>query len=107
MPIGMYGTDNLQNILKVLMPIAKIRVSVGEPFKVCSGISDRALLERVTQEIMARIAINLPSERRGIYTDGVSKSFELTTPIEGHQDTEAVPGARNATVSSPTSRKSV
>ena len=51
-PLGIYGTDNLQNILKVFMPIAKIRVSVGEPFNVRSDISRRAALERATDEIM-------------------------------------------------------
>ena len=106
-PMGMYGTDNLQNILKVLIPIAKIRVSVGEPFKVSSDISDRAALEHATEEIMTRVAINLPPERRGIFADKVSNSFELTTSIGDHQRTESGPQAHTATISSPTSRRSV
>ena len=106
-PIGMYGTDNLQNILKVLMPIAKIRVSVGEPFTIRENLSDRAELELATSEIMARIAINLPPERRGKYADKASDGFELTTSIEKNQPTEPDTGLRNATISSPTSRRSV
>lgn len=106
-PIGMYGTDDLQNILKVLMPIAKIRVSVGEPFKVRTDISDRATLEQATEEIMSRVAINLPPKRRGIYADKVSDGFELTTSIENLRDTESAPEARTSTMSSPTSRRSV
>ena len=106
-PIGMYGTDNLQNILKVLMPIAKIRVSVGEPFKVSTDISDRAALEHATEEIMTRVAINLPPQRRGIFADKVSNSFELTTSIGNHQPTEPNTEARTATMSSPTSGRPV
>lgn len=106
-PIGVYGTDDLQNILKVLMPIAKIRVSVGEPFKVSTDIYDRATLEQATEEIMTRIAINLPPERRGIYADKVSNNFELTTLIENHKSKVPDTELHNATTSSPTSRSSV
>ena len=106
-PMGMYGTDNLQNILKVLMPIAKIRVSVGEPFTIRDNLSDRAELEHATEEIMTRVAINLPPERRGIYADKVSDSFELTTSIENRQPEEPDTELNNATSSSPTSRRSV
>ena len=56
---------------------------------------------------MTRVAINLPPERRGIYADKVSNSFELTTSIGNHQPTESGPQARTATISSPTSRRSV
>ena len=105
-PLGIYGTDNLQNILKVFMPIAKIRVSVGEPFNVRSDISRRAAFERATDEIMTRVAMNLPPERHGIYADKVSKSFELTSSIENRQAAEPAAEALAATMSSPTSRRS-
>ena len=105
-PLGIYGTDNLQNILKVFMPIAKIRVSVGEPFNVRSDISRRAALERATDEIMTRVAMNLPPERHGIYADKVSKSFELTCLIENRPAAEPAAEAFAATMSSPTSRRS-
>ncbi len=105
-PLGIYGTDNLQNILKVFMPIAKIRVSVGEPFNVRSDISRRAALERATGEIMTRVAMNLPPERHGIYADKVSKSFELTSLIENRPAAEPAAEAFAATMSSPTSRRS-
>ncbi len=105
-PMGMCGTDDLQNILKVLMPIAKIRVSVGEPFTIRDNLSDRAALEHATNEIMTRVAVNLPPERRGIYADKVSESFELTTSVENCQPTEPDTELSNATISSPTSRRS-
>ena len=77
-PIGIHGTDDLQNILKVLMPIAKISISVGEPFKVSSSVSDRAHLQLATDEIMARVALLLPEDRRGVYAAKAESPFELT-----------------------------
>ena len=81
-PIGFYGTDNLQNFLKVLMPIAKIRMSIGEPFKVRQDISGRNELERATDELMMRLAMQLPEERRGIFADEVLANFEFTSIVE-------------------------
>ena len=77
-PIGLRGTDDLQNILKVLMPIAKIRISVGEPFKVDASVSGRSELQLATDEIMARVALLLPEERRGVYANRPLSAFELT-----------------------------
>ena len=105
-PIGIYGTDNLQNIFKVLMPIAKIRVSVGEPFKIHTDISQRAELQRATEEIMARIAINLPPERRGIYAENVQNSFDLTASIKNHLPTVPDTEAPGHSASPPTTRTS-
>ncbi len=105
-PIGIYGTDNLQNILKVLMPIAKIRVSVGEPFRIHGNLTDRAALEHATEEIMIRVAINLPPERRGIYAGNVPDSFQFTTSIKNRQPKERDTEPSNAAISSPTSRRS-
>ena len=81
-PIGMYGTDDLQNVLKVFMPIAKIRMSVGEPFKVRQGITGRADLQHATDEIMARVAAQLPEQRRGLYAEKMSDPFEFTNNNE-------------------------
>ena len=106
-PIGMYGTDNLQNILKVLMPIAKIRVSVGEPFRICRNASDRMTLERATDELMTRVAINLPHERRGIYADNITADFELTSTVEPQSAKKSQSDMQPATMSSPTNRRSV
>ena len=58
-PIAIEGTDRLQNILKVFAPIAKIKMSVGEPFRVAEGGNSRAELERATMEMMSRLAIPL------------------------------------------------
>ena len=80
-PIGIHGTDELQNVLRVLMPIAEIKISVGEPFKVNADADSRAGLQRATTEIMARVATQLPEERRGIYAD-IPSTYRLTSTVE-------------------------
>ncbi len=87
-PIGIHGTDNLQNILKVLMPIAEIRISVGEPFKVSPSVNGRAQLQRATDEIMARVALQLPEEHRGVYAERAPDPFELTKVEATHLDAQ-------------------
>ena len=77
-PMGIHGTDNLQNVLKVLMPTATIRISVGRAFKVDQQLSGRADLQVATDEIMSRLALQLPEERRGIYADRTLTTYEFT-----------------------------
>lgn len=105
-PIGMYGTDDLQNILKVLMPIAKIRMSVGEPFRVRQGIEVRRELQHATDEIMYRMSMQLPEERRGLYAE-IPASFEMTSNIDPTGSSETVEAGLPTTISSPSSRRSV
>ena len=105
-PISFYGTDNLQNILKVLIPIAKIRMTIGEPFKIKGDISSRPDLERATVELMSRLALGLPEDRRGVYADQIPASFEMTSAIaspqsldsnhRGNQDKYSVPSGRES-----------
>ena len=106
-PIGFYGTDNLQNILKVLMPIAKIRMSVGEPFRIDQDVSGRSELERATEELMTRLAMQLPEERQGIFSDKgpaiYSKTINVGNPLP--LDTES--SREDDSVTAETSGKSV
>lgn len=81
-PIGFYGTEKLQNILKVFVPIATIRMTVGQPFKVNTNLSGRRALETATEEIMARLALQLPEQCRGLYADRAQSQFELTNDHE-------------------------
>ena len=81
-PIGLHGTDSMQNVLRVVMPISTIRISVGEPFKVTTSVKERQQLQQLTDEIMARIARQLPPARRGVYADRVAQQFVLTDNVE-------------------------
>ncbi len=105
-PIGMYGTDDLQNILKVLMPIAKIRMSIGKPFKVRQVAEDRSALQQATDEIMSRISMQLPKERRGVYSD-IPASFEMTIDVDATQTARASEAGLPTVISSPSGRRSV
>ena len=106
-PIGLYGTDHLQNVLKVLMPIAKIKMSVGKPFRVRDGISSRNELQLATSEIMSRLAVELPEERRGIYADRVSEPFEFTRDDFDSTAVSSPKVVSPGVVSTPTERNSV
>ena len=103
-PIGISGTDGLQNILKVLMPIAKVKLSVGEPFKVNPSVTGRAQLQRATDEIMARVAMQLPEERRGVYAEKTSYGFELTKVDASVLDLEQQSESPNAEIRSESGR---
>ncbi len=83
-PIALHGTDNMHNILKVFMPIAQIEISVGVPFKVHPDVSSRSELQTATNEIMARIASELPANRRGVYADAAGDGYELTISESGY-----------------------
>ena len=106
-PIGFYGTDKLQNILKVFMPIAKIRMSVGEPFRIDQDVSGRSELERATEELMTRLAMQLPAERRGKFADNVPSDFELTSVVESPPPLGVDSARSDRALSVDTSRKSV
>ena len=105
-PIGIHGTDNLQNILKVLTPIAKIRISVGEPFKINSCLNGRADLRLATNEIMSRIAQQLPAERRGVYAD-TPPGYELTSDIGAQRSASTREIHASTKIPSPEGRRSV
>lgn len=105
-PIGMYGTDDLQNILKVLMPIAKIRMSIGKPFKVRQVAEDRNALQQATDEIMSRISMQLPEERRGVHSD-IPASFEMTSDVDALQTARGSAAGLPTAISPPSGRRSV
>jgi 1-acyl-sn-glycerol-3-phosphate acyltransferase len=81
-PIALTGSENLQNVLKVLKPTATLRLKIGKPFVVTQ--SDERLSRRkavdVTTEIMVRIARMLPEDKRGEYSDQCN--IELTETVD-------------------------
>ncbi|HIF73053.1 MAG TPA: 1-acyl-sn-glycerol-3-phosphate acyltransferase [Dehalococcoidia bacterium] len=81
-PIALTGSENLQNVLKVVKPTAILRLKIGKPFVVTE--SDMRLSRRratdVTREIMVRIAKMLPEAKRGEYSDQCD--IELTETVE-------------------------
>jgi len=73
LPVGVTGTENIPGLLRVAMPLCRIRVKIGElfTFPEPEGPITRGLLERMTDVIMERIAALLPEEYRGYYASRV------------------------------------
>jgi 1-acyl-sn-glycerol-3-phosphate acyltransferase len=82
-PVALTGSEKLQNLLKVLMPRADLKLVVGRPFRVKIGDvkAGREQLERTTLEMMVRIARMLPESRRGHYGGDMAIAFEATEDV--------------------------
>lgn len=65
-PVAITGTDRVQSPLSLLTR-PRIAVRVGEPFKMERVRSRKENLEDATREMMGRVAVLLPEERRGFY----------------------------------------
>lgn len=83
-PIGLTGTEPLQNVLKVFAPRARIRIKIGKPFRLTSDISSRPSrdeLDLITNEIMVRVANLLPESQHGYYREFMSAPFVYTEEL--------------------------
>ncbi len=69
LPVGITGTEHLQNVLRVFIPTGQIRISIGQPFELPlpENRPGKAELKAITGMIMRRIAAQLPPAYRGIY----------------------------------------
>lgn len=93
-PIGITGTEPLQNVLKVFVPRARIRIKIGPPFRVTSPSGTRVLrgdLESMTTEVMVRVARLLPVDQHGYYRDVVDRPFVYTEEV-GEGAGTGIPG---------------
>ncbi len=68
-PVGVTGTERINNYVRVAFPLTRVKVAIGEPFTlpVVEGRLPRAALHSMTQTIMERIAALLPPAYRGVY----------------------------------------
>lgn len=80
-PIGIMGTEKLQNMLRVFKPNADINIQIGTPFLI-KGVKEdkisRQQLDEITAEIMIRIARLLPEKMRGHYEHVSENPFSYT-----------------------------
>jgi 1-acyl-sn-glycerol-3-phosphate acyltransferase len=89
-PIGLVGTPNLGLSWRKFQR-APVRLSVGKPFwlHACSahGPEHRAETALMTQELMMRLALQLPPELRGVYNcpDPLESNSPVADPIESAQ----------------------
>ena len=80
-PIGIHGTERMQNVLRTVVPTGRIVMSIGKPFRVEANPRDREELRDATHEIMFRIAHELPEAFRGLYAATANAVFSLTSEV--------------------------
>ncbi len=83
-PIGLTGTEPLQNVFKVFVPKARIRIKIGKPFRMTTDLKSRPTrqeLDAMTTEIMVRVAHLLPESQHGYYQDAMSSPFAYTEEL--------------------------
>ncbi len=75
-PVAITGTPRIFSRRFPWLGLPRVTVTVGAPFFARSpaGLAQRDDRERVTGEIMARIATLLPPDLRGGYADGMAHS---------------------------------
>ena len=68
-PVGITGTERINNYVRVAFPFTRVKVTIGEAFTlpVVEGRLPRAALHSMTETIMERIAALLPPAYRGVY----------------------------------------
>ena len=76
LPVGIVGTHRLGTWMRVINPTGEITVNIGQVFSVppIDGKPSKELLESISDMIMQRVAMQLPDEIRGVYSENASKS---------------------------------
>jgi len=69
LPIGHTGTRRILRSLRSWFP--RVTIHIGEPLVpvMPEGVSHKAALQMITQDVMMHIAGMLPQERRGVYNE--------------------------------------
>ena len=76
LPVGIVGTHRLGTWMRVFNPTGKITVNIGQVFSIppIEGRPSRELLDSISDMIMRRVAMQLPDEIRGVYSDEATKA---------------------------------
>ena len=76
-PVGITGTEHLDNLWRLFFPTGKIHIAIGEPFLPgnLNSSPTKGELESTTSMIMHRIASTLPESYQGIYRGSDSESL--------------------------------
>lgn len=91
-PVGITGTEPLQNVLKVFAPRSTQRIKIGKPFRLTESVTHRPTrheLEAMTTEIMVRVAHLLPESYHGHYREHTGIQFVHTAEIDAAQTAAA------------------
>ena len=76
-PVGITGTEDLDNLWRLVFPTGKIHIAIGEPFVPdnLNSTPTKGELESTTRLIMHRIASTLPEAYQGIYRESDGESL--------------------------------
>ncbi len=90
-PVGIAGTNDMNSPFNVFRPTGRLRIAIGPAFTLpdIEGRPNDAVLRSMTDMIMERVAMLLPSEYRGVYGTGLENresQIGLTTPIPAAPD---------------------
>jgi 1-acyl-sn-glycerol-3-phosphate acyltransferase len=79
-PIAITGSETLQNVMRVLKPSARLRVTLGQPFtvEVSRESRSREAMVAATDEIMVRLARLLPPNYQGYYRERLGMEIKYT-----------------------------
>lgn len=90
-PVGITGTEHLNNVGRVFNPAVKLRVRIGEPFTLpaLEGKPKDEELDSLTEMVMGRIAELLPESHRGVYARTTSGEAPLELDPSKVRNTEA------------------
>ena len=80
LPVGITGTEGLQNWHRLCVPVSRIRLNIGQAFSLpaIEGRPTREVLNGLNDMIMERVAQLLPESYRGVYAN-----TDVPSPIEG------------------------
>ena len=83
-PVGITGTDGMNSPLHVFRPTGRLRINIGRAFTLptIEGRPSAAVLQSMTDMIMERVAMLLPTANRGVYGTGAGGD-EPQTGSEG------------------------
>lgn len=86
LPVGMTGTETLEQAYRVWYPNRKIRVNIGQVFSlpVIEGKPNKEVLESLSDMIMGRVAALLPESYQGVYKTGRSSGYTASDTPDRH-----------------------
>ena len=83
-PVGITGTNGKNSPLHVFRPSGRLRINIGRAFTLpdIEGRPSAAVLQSMTDMIMERVAMLLPSEYQGVYGAGADGGEPQGRPVD-------------------------
>ena len=71
LPVAITGTENTRSFKRLFFPLTHLKVAIGDPFSlpIIEGNLTPAILNSLTDMVMSRVAMLLPENYRGVYSN--------------------------------------